>query len=308
MNQVLSVRPIRFSFHAEDRIFIPPGKHENLFRGALGLSLKKVCCEEECQGREVCDAEPVCGYRRIFAPKLAEGPSGVADPPRPFVLRVGRRSEGWIERGRELEIGANVFDADPEILRYLVVAFAQLGGDGIGPGRGRCRLRVVEQSGTRLFADGRQLVRSLPEPEEISLEGGEPGEGRLVVEFVTPTEIKSEGVVVARPEFRVLMARVRDRVASLMTLYQGGPPEVDFAGFLEDAAQVRLVDEGLEERSGTRVSSRTGQRHAIGGSVGKVVYEGPVGRYVPWLRAAEWTGVGRQTVWGKGQIRVQVER
>ena len=25
----------------------------------------------------------------------------------------------------------------------------------------------------------------------------------------------------------------------------------------------------------------------------------------PFLKAAEWTGVGRQTVWGKGEILVQ---
>jgi hypothetical protein len=25
---------------------------------------------------------------------------------------------------------------------------------------------------------------------------------------------------------------------------------------------------------------------------------------MPWLRAARWTGVGRQTVWGKGEFHI----
>ena len=29
-----------------------------------------------------------------------------------------------------------------------------------------------------------------------------------------------------------------------------------------------------------------------------------VAEFLPWLRAARWVGVGRQTVWGKGDVRV----
>ena len=35
-----------------------------------------------------------------------------------------------------------------------------------------------------------------------------------------------------------------------------------------------------------------------------IEYEGELGEFVPFLRAAEWTGVGRQTSWGKGAITV----
>ena len=40
--------------------------------------------------------------------------------------------------------------------------------------------------------------------------------------------------------------------------------------------------------------------------VGVAEYEGELGEFVPFLEAAQWTGVGRQTVWGKGAIRVAV--
>jgi len=54
-----------------------------------------------------------------------------------------------------------------------------------------------------------------------------------------------------------------------------------------------------------RQSSRTGQVHSIGGFVGEAEYEGELSEFLPYLRAAKWTGVGRQTVWGKGEVNCQ---
>jgi hypothetical protein len=54
-----------------------------------------------------------------------------------------------------------------------------------------------------------------------------------------------------------------------------------------------------------RHSSRTGQTHGIGGFTGFAEYEGNLAEFLPWLEAAGATGVGRQAVWGKGEIRLQ---
>ena len=40
----------------------------------------------------------------------------------------------------------------------------------------------------------------------------------------------------------------------------------------------------------------------LGGFVGEAEYEGDLTEFVPYLRAAHWTGVGRQTAWGKGAL------
>jgi hypothetical protein len=56
-----------------------------------------------------------------------------------------------------------------------------------------------------------------------------------------------------------------------------------------------------------RRSSRTGRTHSIGGFVGSAEYEGDFAEFLPYLEAAQWTGVGRQAVWGKGEIKAVVE-
>jgi hypothetical protein len=120
------------------------------------------------------------------------------------------------------------------------------------------------------------------------------------VRFLTPTELKSGQQLADRPEFAVLAARIRDRLSTLRECYDDGPLAIDFRAFGERAAQVRMTRCEMAKVDVARRSSRTGQVHPIGGFVGEADYEGELSEFVPYLRAAKWTGVGRQTVWGKG--------
>jgi hypothetical protein len=124
------------------------------------------------------------------------------------------------------------------------------------------------------------------------------------VHFLTPTELKHHDSLVDRPDFSVLFARARDRVSTLAALYGDGALEIDFRSIGERSALVRMVDCRIRHVETERRSSRTGQVHPIGGFIGSASYEGDLGEFIPFLRAAEWVGVGRQTVWGKGQIAV----
>jgi hypothetical protein len=126
------------------------------------------------------------------------------------------------------------------------------------------------------------------------------------VNFLTPTELKTGGELIDTPEFPVLLRRLRDRVSNLRLLYQGGPLEVDFTALGKAAEEVRISRSSLRRVEVERFSSRTRQSHSLGGFVGEVEYEGGVSRFLPYLRAGEWTGVGRQTVWGKGSFVIAI--
>ena len=128
--------------------------------------------------------------------------------------------------------------------------------------------------------------------------------GRLRVRFVTPTELKAGHHVADRPEFGILFGRLRDRISTLRALYGVGPLEIDFHAMGERAATVRMTRCELQMHELDRLSSRTGQRHPLGGFVGEAEYEGELAEFLPYLLAGRWTGVGRQTVWGKGETEV----
>ncbi len=143
-----------------------------------------------------------------------------------------------------------------------------------------------------------------PEPLRLSLvtPAGLEGSRRVRIRFLTPTELKGTDT----PEFGPLIARVRDRISTLRALYGSGPLDLDFRGFGERAAEVRMTLCDLRTVNDARVSKGTGQRHSLGGFVGLAEYEGAVAEFIPYLEAARWTGVGRQTVWGKGEIDMEV--
>ena len=242
----------------------------------------------------------------MFEPSaVSNGPSGFADWPRPFVFRATHLDGRTIVAGEKFSFDLNLFDMRNPALAYLVLAFSQLAKDGLGPRRGRAELVEVlqAQTGACLY-DGSAFVERDGAPMDISLDPILERVQKVRIEFVTPTELKSGQLLAARPEFAVLAGRIRDRLSTLRELYDDGPLEIDFRGFGERAARVTMTRCDLKHVDVDRRSGRTGQVHSIGGFVGEAEYEGDLTEFIPYLRAAKWTGVGRQTVWGKGEIAV----
>jgi hypothetical protein len=187
-------------------------------------------------------------------------------------------------------------------LAHFRAAFARFAEKGLGPGRGRAELERVEQLD---LADSPVAVTDVPGPPSQAVLDGDPEPvERVTLRFLTPTELKSNGSIAERPEFAFLFGRLRDRLSTLRALYGAGPLEIDFRGIGERANAIRLETCHVEWEQVKRKSGRTGQVHSIGGFTGEAEYRGDLAEFLPWLRAARWVGVGRQTVWGKGDVRV----
>jgi hypothetical protein len=190
--------------------------------------------------------------------------------------------------GETFHFNVNLFDVRGETVDCFVRVIAELASKGLGPTRGRAVLEQVDR----------------PEPRLLNMDSPPGPIRRIRVEFLTPTELKSGDQIASRPEFGILFGRIRDRISTLSALYGSGPLAIDFAGMGERANQVRLSRCDIQSVAVTRRSAQTGQRHSIGGFVGSAEYEGELAEFAPYLDAAQWTGVGRQTVWGKGECVV----
>jgi hypothetical protein len=206
----------------------------------------------------------------------------------------------------------NLFDTESPAIAYFILTFAELARDGLGPGRRKVELVTVARLNERgepvelLYENGCIKTRQEASPLALELSAGQEKISRLRVRFLTPTELKSGQQIAPRPEFGILAARVRDRISTLRELYGGGPLAIDFREFGERAALVKMTRCQIEDIDIRRRSSRTGQVHPIGGFVGEAEYEGELSEFVAYLRVGQWTGVGRQTVWGKGAIATNV--
>lgn len=243
----------------------------NTLRGAFGYALRETAGDR---------------FQAIFSPGASgKHPSGLADLPRPFVFRSRHLDSAIIEPGQTFHFDVHLFSS---LVDIFTAAFEAMGQRGIGAGSSRLLLRTVET-----------------EPITLSLEPGAQPVDAVSVEFLTPTELKSREHIAPQPLFPILFARVRDRIATLHALYGGGPLEIDFRAMGERAAAIGTSACDIRVVAATRRSSRTGQRHSIGGFTGAARYEGPLAEFLPWLQAAAFTGVGRQTTWGKGELRVR---
>jgi hypothetical protein len=285
----------RFRFRAIDAVFFPPGKSTNVVRGAFGTVLREAATPAE--------------YARLFQPGTALGksPSGLADWPRPFVFRASHLDGLSVPANGNFFVDVHIFDLHAQALTRFRTTFEQLAVHGLGPSRGRAELLGVDQLDLRDAATpasgelGRPTVVPL---DHESLPPGAASPRRVRVAFLTPTELKAGGRLAGQPEFPILFGRLRDRISTLRALYGAGPLAVDFRGLAERAAEVRMTRCQLVWAHLERKSGRTGQVHPLGGFTGEAEYEGDLGEFLPWLQAARWVGVGRQTVWGKGDLRV----
>src|SRR5206468_10833803 len=122
-----------------------------------------------------------------FEPGRALGatPSGLADWPRPFVLRVTHLDGLTVASGDSFYLDAHVFDLHQPTLVHFRAALSRLAEKGLGPGRGRAELERTEQldlTDAAQSAGTPNVVELDPEPAEVAA---------VTVHFRTPTELKT---------------------------------------------------------------------------------------------------------------------
>jgi len=248
----------------------PAGKAGNVLRGAFGKLL---------WGSE--------DFARFFAPKQDSGPSGLADPPRPFVFRAAHLDGCVFEAGAEFYFDAHTFDVRAPLAGALTHACADLPPIGFGTRRGRI-----------------EFIRDDAPPVIHDVDLSPEAASEVTVIFRTPTDLKGARSLPSQAEipFGILFARIRDRIGTLSSLYGGGALNIDYKSMGEAADLIHTVKCEVEYRDVSRRSGRTGDVHSIGGFTGMAQYRGDLTEFMPYLRAAWWTGVGRHTVWGNGVI------
>lgn len=219
---------------------------------------------------------------KAFRPAPSAGvPSGFRNAPRPFVIRCRELDGRHLSPGSSWCFELNLFDPD------------------LDPGRAVKRLKALRGAAV-------QWQETSSSAHYVDLAEVQPA-SRMRVEFLTPTELKGHDDNASPPPFAVLLKRARDRVSALAAFYGGAAPETDFRGLGERAGPVRLISGRVLPLVLARTSSRTGETHPLGGFTGYAEYAGGLGEFVPWLKAAEATGVGRHTVWGNGAIAVRLD-
>ncbi|MCL6451210.1 MAG: hypothetical protein K6T75_07965, partial [Acetobacteraceae bacterium] len=159
-----ALRLARFSLvlRAEEELWLPPYQGSTL-RGGFGSAFRRVACSRaaqrgplpDCHG---CALGSVCPYAYVFETAPTPGSQVLRkyrDVPRPFVLEPPLQPRGEYKAGERLVLGLVLVGRGIDYLPYFVVAFRELGKQGIGRRGGRSHrgrfaleeVRAVEEAG-----------------------------------------------------------------------------------------------------------------------------------------------------------------
>lgn len=299
-----------FSLTAVDKIFIPKNLKGNIFRGAFGLKFREL----NCRSTPICSDRCVdlqCLYGKIFEPRYeGEGiPSGLKDIPRAFILTHTRDEREIINPGESFNIGFNLFGWSCDYYAHFIRTVEAIGEEGIGPLRGKFIVRSVWSE------DGygnRTLIKdeggALKEVRSFSVGNNFQIESRFIkIEFLTPVNLIYEGERVNQPEFYHIFLRLRDRISAIAYFHHGFDLEYDYKYLELESREVTTVKSRWELIDVKRRSSRNHLLHDLGGVIGYAVYDFKsaerVELFAPWLKIGEIVNVGKNSVWGMGEMK-----
>jgi hypothetical protein len=312
---VFRVWPLRFYFEALTDVTFPPNLATNTIRGALGIQLRNASCIPECSAPQDCPIQQVCAYATIFEPQqhisILSQARRPKDLPRPFVVRASKLDGLKVKAGQTFSFDLNLFLPPQGVLPFLIIAFRRLAESGLGIRGGKAFLSSVDSIGL----DGEPVAKAFngqaityPNPISFALKHDQLSTDvsmAVSIRFTTPTEIKADGKIETTPTFHNVFNRAMDRVAALARIYQAEPIELDFNRLSEHALS---INEQFAEWSALEVlrrSTKTGQRHGLGGSLGRISVYGKLKELLPILIAGQYCGVGRHTAWGNGAYRIE---
>lgn len=296
-------------------LVLPLMTRGSVLRGAFGITLRRLVCHDLTLACRACPLEATCPYPQTFEPRPpagAERLSALQDVARPFVFDPPTDEQAEFAPGTPVTFGLVTVGRASRLVPYFVSAFRNLADEGLGPRRAPFDLAEVAAldargTPTALYQSTSPLVR-LAAPTLRAADLVRPSDAertRVTLRFVTPLELKDQGAPVHRPELGAIVRRLRDRANMLSTFFADAPLALDFRGLSALADGVRLLDDRTRPVHVSRRSSRTGQRHDVGGLLGEATYEGSgIATLMPLLRLGEAIHVGKHAAFGNGRVGV----
>ncbi len=280
----------------------------NVFRGALGKSLRRLSCtldRPDCSG---CLLQERCLYTRLFdSPnRLSDSLVSTERVPHPFVIHLPDQDRFQFPAQTPFVVRLTLVGRAIDDLPYFILAFEEIGRTGIGPERVPLMLREVRNGADPIYeTEARRIVApvKVTAARDIPPEVFPPAE--VTVHFTTPLRLQVEGKFQKQIRFDWLASHLLRRLTLLASHHCGAPARHDVRELLVAAKEVVTAAENLHWVHLQRYSFRQEREVAMGGVAGQITYRGDLAPFMPLLRLGEHLHVGKNTAFGLGHIRVE---
>jgi CRISPR-associated endoribonuclease Cas6 len=296
-----------------------PAYKGSTFRGAFGYAFKKIVCVNRERICEPCLLKGKCVYSYVFETPPPSDTSKMRKypfAPHPFVITPPLEDKKIYREGETLCFELTLIGKSIDYLPYFIYTFDELGGMGIGKGKGRYYLEEV-----RAINIGRGLETIYCGQEKIlkntykmlTIENLQPvsvltsasaSASTLNLVFLTPTRLKFDGKLSPDLEFHILFRNLLRRISLLSYFHCGEELNLDFKGLIEEAKGVKVQQENLSWFDWERYSNRQETKMMMGGFIGSIAFEGSLEPFLPFLLLGEYIHVGKGTSFGLGKYEI----
>lgn len=325
----LTLARLRLTLTAQEPARLPEFLGSTL-RGALASAMRAIVCPDPNKTCGSCAHKQRCLYSLLFETPLPDEAACLRAQdrvPHPLVLVPPMGLGPVFAAGDPLPFSLLLLGSGPHTLDpvpYLVAAAEAAARRGLGRDR-----RAFQLVSVHADLDGPLCPDSPPGPVLWRPNGFPPllppptctlrhlvenspaPESTLHIQVLTPLRLLSKKRLITRPSFRDLARALLARISSLLA-FHGHPLlgnrilTLDYRGLLDRAAQVRTLESRVEVMRLDRWSNRQRRAIPLDGILGELRFEGEAIRELwPFLQAGQHLHVGKGTIFGLGQYRMQ---
>lgn len=306
----LSINRYRFNFSALQTIHLPHYTGST-WRGLMGHQLKRTVCVTREPDCKKCLLWRNCAYTYLFetppAPDSAMMKKYPAAP-HPYIIHPPRNQPRTLSSGQPFRVDISLIGKASQHLPYLIHAFSCAGESGIGKDRGRFKLSKVQQLQNTVWRDiyspGNELEAY---PDVYQQIPGQPT-GTLRIHLQTPLRLRVKNRYLTPQTFEPhhLVAALLRRISSLCYFHQGKEIQADYSQLMQQAYAINRRNTELRWQDWTRYSSRQKQALKMGGITGQFDIDSrQLGPLWPWLYLGQHTHLGKGTVMGLGDYKIE---
>lgn len=282
----------------------------NVFRGALGKSLRHLTCvhKDSDSGCSDCMLNDKCIYSRIFESLRKDDGSilgNVENAPHPFVLYIPDKYHLEYSMDTPILFYLTLIGDAIEYIPYFILAFEEIGKRGIGNTRTPFRIDHVKVSGKSIYnPESKKITKDFPVVKGSDFLSVKHSGETLSIEIETPLRLKFEKKFQKHLSFEMIIRNLLRRIQLLSAIHCKGPSRVDFTHLIAASQEVKNLNSHIHWQQMNRFSFRQERTLGMGGISGRLEFEGEFAPFLPYLKIGEYLHLGKGTAFGLGKIKV----
>jgi hypothetical protein len=302
----LRLTVLNLEYRARSRCRLPEHRG-SMLRGALGHELREIACFEKPKPCQQCPNIDRCAAGALFESPGPKEPEHRFDRPTPYVVTPTVSERELFDVGDGFQFVFTLVGRSRVWLPWVLGAFARMGERGFGRERAPfslAKICVEQASGTGrpLSLQSWSSGEAVEEIDGASVVSIRPARDRVMLRFVTPTDLRRKDQLISRIDGETLINSIQRRVRALVECYCRSSPEgFDLASLSDEAPRIECRDLGTEVCRFERVSARKQSTHSLSGLIGAVELSGIPASLWPYLVVGERVHIGKGASFGMGK-------